>query len=71
LTMLDSALAEKMLNQEVLKHPRSLTPIPLTGVPGWVFTEPQTDEFYADPSVFRPAPDNFVAASILHLELRE
>lgn len=71
LTMLDSALADKVLNHKVLNHPRSLTPIPLTGVPGWVFSEPQTDEFYADPSVFRPAPDNFVAANILQLELRE
>lgn len=69
LTMLDSALAEKLLHQKVLEHPGGLSPLPLAGVPGCAFAEPQTDRFYADPGVFRPAPDNFVAASILNLDL--
>lgn len=71
LSMLDAALAKKILEDKALKHPRNLSPIPLAGVPGWTFSEPQSDEFYADETVFRPAPDALVATGILQLDLSE
>lgn len=69
LTLLDSTLAEKLLETRVKKGPAMLAPLPLAGVPGWTFFGPQTNSFYADRTVFRPAPDDLTAAPILQLEL--
>jgi hypothetical protein len=52
---LDSQLAGALLEDHVLHSTSGLSPLPLTGIPGWWPEGPQDTDFYADRSVFRPA----------------
>jgi hypothetical protein len=48
---LDSSLAIKLLNGNLLQSKSELSPLPLLGIPGWHKT--QDDDFYANTSYFR------------------
>ena len=69
LALLDTAIAEKILDKDALSNPSRLTPLPLAGIPDWNLSTPQTREFYADQNVFRPAPEQFNATRILRVQL--
>lgn len=49
------AVAAKLIDGSATPAPKSLTPLPVFGVPGW--HENQTPEFYADRRYFRPPRD--------------
>jgi len=51
---LDSRLARRLLNGDLLKTTRDLSPLPLMGIPGWWRGGGQDEAFYADKTVFRP-----------------
>ena len=53
---LDSQLAERLLDGNLLQSPNDLSPLPLMGIPGWWTGGAQDDAFYADRNVFRPPP---------------
>ena len=57
-----------LLDGTLMTKPGCLTPLPLSGVPGWWPEEEQNDGmFYDDPAVFRAAPANLVAVAVLEL----
>jgi len=60
---LDRNLGER-LALDLCKSPGDMSPIPLTGIPGWWADGPQDRQFYDDPTVFRSAPDDFQPAPI-------
>jgi len=53
---LDKHLAGLLLNGEILQTPACLTPLPLSGIPGWWPGGQQNEAFYLDQNVFRPTP---------------
>jgi hypothetical protein len=67
LNRLDRVIAKRMLAGELLNKPACLTPLPLSGIPGWWPGEAQDDEFYGDLQVFRPPPSALIPASIIEL----
>jgi hypothetical protein len=69
LGVLDLEIARKILEKGILNSPTRLTPLPLAGVPDWIFPTPQTNEFYTDMNVFRPAPGQFNVAPNLLVKL--
>lgn len=50
---LDRALATALLEEERLRSPADLSPLPLMGIPGWWIGGAQDADFYADRAVFR------------------
>lgn len=62
---LDVEIANQMLTGQILNKPSSLSPLPLAGVPGWwPQIEQETDMFYSDTMVFRPAPAELTPVSV-------
>lgn len=53
-TEADAWLAGRIAAGEVLRHPRSLRPLPLLGIPG-VTPDSETPHYYRDTRQFRPA----------------
>ena len=53
LDFIDTALSTQIANSGILLDHRSLTPLPILGVPGWDPANQQAD-FYRDPAYFRP-----------------
>jgi hypothetical protein len=53
LSVLDAAVSGDLLSGGLLNSSRSLTPLPLMGIPGWARQQDQA--FYQDRDVFRPA----------------
>lgn len=51
---LDGTLARRLMDENLLRSTRDLSPLPLAGIPGWWPNEPQDEAFYADTQVFRP-----------------
>ena len=65
LGFIDREVAQKMLDQQVLTEPASLSPLPLAGVPGWWMTAEQaSDGFYDDFQEFRPPPESIRRGSV-------
>jgi hypothetical protein len=60
LTALDELLAGRLLDEQLFLAPAGLSPLPLMGIPGWWAGQAQNAGFYADSTVFRPAPENFL-----------
>lgn len=54
--VLDAWLAERLERGGLFDSTAGLSPLPLSGLPGWWVAGPQDDAFYADPGVFRPPP---------------
>jgi hypothetical protein len=65
LTELDKHLAGLLLNGEILQSPACLTPLPLSGIPGWWPSGQQNEDFYLDQNVFRPAPASLTPVPII------
>lgn len=63
---LDLVLAEELMGGRILRGPEDLSPLPLTGIPGW-WKDTQDSDFYADERVFRPPRKGLVPAPIFHL----
>jgi len=61
---LDLQLGASLSNRQLLDSPAGLSPLPLMGIPGWWPTGEQTDDFYNDRDVFRPAPASMTPAPI-------
>lgn len=67
LARIDEAIAGKMLAGSLLTQPADLSPLPLSGVPGWWPFEPQDESFYDDQQVFRHPPADLEPVQILEL----
>lgn len=52
----DRFLAAALMQDQTLHEPTDLTPVPVTGVPGWWPNGPQDEAFFADTKVFRSRP---------------
>jgi hypothetical protein len=52
--VLDSRLAAWLRDENAMRSPADLGPLPLMGIPGWWSGGAQDAEFYADRAVFRP-----------------
>jgi len=63
LSWLDRCLAEQP-GFNLCRSPGDLSPIPLMGIPGWWTDGLQDRQFYDNPVVFRPVPDDFRSAPI-------
>lgn len=68
LRWLDTTLAARIDEETVCTRTSDLSPLPLTGIPGWSGRLVQNEAFYADTSVFRPLRPAAGAASIVHLD---
>ena len=67
LSVIDSLLAERIMDGSILESPACLSPLPLMGIPGWWPSAEQDSEFYDDRQVFRPNPATSRAQARLHL----
>jgi hypothetical protein len=63
LSELDAAVGQRLLSG-LCQSPADLSPLPLTGIPGWWPEGDQDPSFYDDPTVFRSAPSGFRPAPI-------
>lgn len=61
---LDEWTADGLVSGKLLHSPGCLSPLPLTGIPGWWARGEQDDHFYADHCVFRPISEDFGLAPI-------
>jgi hypothetical protein len=59
---LDAWLGAALSAGGLCDSPADLSPLPLAGIPGWWTAGPQDAAFYADTSVFRPAPAGLAKA---------
>jgi len=57
LAELDGLLADTLLEGNLVRSPKDLSPLPLMGIPDWWAPGAQDSAFYADQSVFRPPAD--------------
>jgi hypothetical protein len=68
LNTIDRDVAKSILDQQLLNQPASLSPLPLAGVRGWwPEAEQESDGFYDDLQVFRPAPVNLMPVPELEI----
>ena len=65
LQSLDCGLAVALTKGSILASTRSLSPLPLMGIPGWWPEAEQDAGFYADRQVFRPAAVTQATAAVL------
>ena len=66
LNRLDRDLAKIMLSGQIIDKPACLSPLPLAGVPAWWPPDEQESElFYNDLKVFRPAPAEMTPAPVI------
>jgi hypothetical protein len=56
-----------MLAGRLLTQPADLSPLPLSGIPGWWPFEPQDESVYDDQQVFRPPPADLEPVQIMEL----
>ncbi len=64
---LDEALADKLLKNDLIKATANLSPLPLSGIPGWWKDDEQNDSFYADTDVFRIPSNPIKSVPIIKL----
>jgi hypothetical protein len=64
---LDERLGASLGDRQLFDSPAGLSPLPLMGIPGWWPDGEQSDDFYDDTGVFRPAPAAMTPAPIFHL----
>ena len=64
LEVVDTALAQLLLEGALQTGPANLSPLPLMGIPGWWWDGCQDQAFYRDAAVFRAAPVNCSPAVI-------
>ena len=69
LKLLDEEIATRLAAGEILSKPARLSPLPLSGVPGWWPHDEQSEEkFYADRQVFRQPPARLVPAPVISIQ---
>jgi hypothetical protein len=67
LARIDETIAGRMLAGRLLTQPADLSPLPLSGIPGWWPFEPQDESVYDDQQVFRPPPADLEPVQIMEL----